>query len=64
MNLMKMKQKLKKNFGKFERTGSTLLEEFRFQQRNNKKKKVSRNSMKIFDVDKKRFYRMIADSKN
>ena len=55
--------KLKKNFGLVERTGSTLLEEFRFQQRNNKKKKVSYDSMKIFDVDKKRFYRMIADSK-
>ena len=60
---MKMKMKLKKNFGKFERTGSTLLEEFRFQQKNNKKKKVSYDSMQIVYVDKKRFYRMLADSK-
>lgn len=61
---MKMKMKLKKNFGKFERTGSTLLEEFRFQQRNNKKKKVSHNSMEIVDVDKKRFYRLLKESKD
>ena len=60
---MKQKMKLKKNFGIVERTGSTLLEEFRFQQRNNKKKKAHYNSVEIVEVDKKRFYRMIADSK-
>jgi len=59
-----MKMKLKKNFGLVERTGPTLIEELRFQQRNNKKKKVSHNSMEIVDVNKKRFYRMLADSKN
>lgn len=60
---MKQKMKLKKNFGLVERTGSTLLEELRFQQKNKKNKKVSCDTMKIVDVDKKRFYRMIADSK-
>ena len=60
---MKQKMKLKKNFGLVERTGSTLLEELRFQQKNKKNKKVSYDSMKIIDVEKKRFYRMLADSK-
>jgi hypothetical protein len=61
---MKMKQKLKKNFGNFERTGSTLLEELRFQQKNKKKKKAHYNSVEIVEVDKTRFYRMLKESKD
>ncbi len=59
-----MKMKLKKNFGLVERTGSTLLEELRFQQKNKKKKKDHYNSVEIVEVNKKRFYRLLKESKD
>ena len=59
-----MKMKLKKNFGLVERTGSTLLEELRFQQKNKKKKKDHYNSVEIVEVNKKRFYRLLRESKD
>jgi hypothetical protein len=55
--------KPKKNFSLAERTGSTLLEQFRFQDKHKNKKHTS-DSMDIINVDKKRFYRILKKSKN
>jgi len=57
------KMKPKKNFSLAERTGSTLLEQFRFQDKHKNKKHTS-DSMDIINVDKKRFYRILKKSKN
>jgi len=56
--------KPKKNFGLAKRTGSTLLEQFRFQEEKHKNKKNTCDSMEIINVDKKKFYRILKKSKN